>query len=148
MATYDELFLSIYRTNRLFQRAYTQVLDEFELTYLQHMCLVIIHKRREAKLMDIGHVLDLSSNTLTPVIEKLVAKKWLIKARSQNDQRINVLKIAPYKAVEMQAMLTAVDDMREALITRLDKPLDLLLAENQKLNQTIADLMAEKRGEK
>lgn len=148
MATYDELFLSIYRTNRLFQRAYTQVLDEFELTYLQHMCLVIIHKRHEAKLMDIGHVLDLSSNTLTPVIEKLVAKKWLIKARSQSDQRINVLKIAPEKAGEMQAMLTAVDDMREALITRLDKPLDLLLAENQKLNQTIADLMAEKRGEK
>lgn len=43
---YDELCLSVYNTNRYFHHLYEYVLDKYDLSYLQYMCLLIIHKRQ------------------------------------------------------------------------------------------------------
>ena len=90
---YDELCLSVYNTNRYFHHLYEYVLDKYDLSYLQYMCLLIIHKRQSVKLMDIGVELELSSNTLTPVIDKLVNKLWVVKTQNTTDRRSKVLEI-------------------------------------------------------
>jgi len=55
---YDELCLSVYNTNRYFHRLYDRVLDQYDLSYLQYMSLLIIHQRDALKMMDIGMVLE------------------------------------------------------------------------------------------
>lgn len=141
---YDELCLSVYNTNRYFHRLYSQVLDQYDLSYLQYMSLLIIHQRGELKMMDIGTDLELSSNTLTPVIDKLVQKGWILKVQSATDKRVKVLAMVNERQNLFQKILSEVDDIRDALFKRSDRPLADVLRESQALNRVLQSMIAEK----
>jgi len=141
---YDELCLSAYNTNRYFHRLYSQVLDQYDLSYLQYMSLLIIHQRGELKMMDIGTDLELSSNTLTPVIDKLVQKGWILKVQSATDKRVKVLAMVNERQNLFQKILSEVDDIRDALFKRSDRPLADVLRESQALNRVLQSMIAEK----
>ena len=141
---YDELCLSVYNTNRYFHRLYDRVLDQYDLSYLQYMSLLIIHQRDALKMMDIGTVLELSSNTLTPVIDKLVQKGWVLKVQSITDKRVKVLAMADDKQQLFQKILGEIDDIRDVLLQRSSRPLADVLRENQALNHVLESMLAEK----
>ena len=141
---YHELCLSAYNTNRYFHRLYSQVLDQYDLSYLQYMSLLIIHQRGALKMMDIGLNLELSSNTLTPVIDKLVQKGWILKVQSVTDKRVKVLAMVDEKQHLFQKILAEVDDIRDALLQRSGRPLADVLRENQALNRVLQSMIAEK----
>lgn len=142
---YDELCLSVYNTNRYFHRLYSRVLDPYDLSYLQYMSLLIIHQRGPLKLMAIGAALDLSSNTLTPVIDKLVKKSWLQKTPSPTDKRAKVLTMPADKQPLFAQILTEVDDIRDNLLARSGRPLEDVLRENQALNDILQIMLTEEK---
>ncbi|WP_157060835.1 MarR family winged helix-turn-helix transcriptional regulator [Liquorilactobacillus uvarum] len=78
---YDELCFSVYTTNRYFHRLYSKILSQYELTYLQYMVLIVVRNEKQTSLSTICSKLDLANNTLTPVIQKLVNKNWLVKKK-------------------------------------------------------------------
>lgn len=139
---YDELCLSIYNTNRYFHRLYGDVLAEYDLSYLQYMSLLIIYKNGSAKLMDIGNRLELSSNTLTPVIDRLVQKEWLIKIPSELDRRVKSLKIADSKKDIFEEILFDVAVIRDELIANSTSSVTEMIKENQALNETLQKMIA------
>ena len=139
---YDELCLSIYNTNRYFHRLYGDVLAEYDLSYLQYMSLLIIYKNGSAKLMDIGNKLELSSNTLTPVIDRLVQKEWLIKIPSELDRRVKSLKIADSKKDIFEEILSDVAVIRDELIANSTRYVTAMIKENQALNETLQKMIA------
>jgi len=139
---YDELCLSIYSTNRYFHRLYGDVLAEYDLSYLQYMSLLIIYKNGSAKLMDIGNKLELSSNTLTPVIDRLVQKEWLIKIPSELDRRVKSLKIADSKKDIFEEILSDVAVIRDELIANSTRSVTAMIKENQALNETLQKMIA------
>lgn len=141
---YDELCLSVYNTNRYFHRLYSRVLEPYDLSYLQYMSLLIIHQQGPLKLMDIGAALDLSSNTLTPVIDKLVKKSWLHKAPSPTDKRVKVLAMPADKQPLFAQILAEVDAIRDQLLARSGRPLEEVLRENQALNHILQTMLTEK----
>ncbi|MGX7052167.1 MarR family winged helix-turn-helix transcriptional regulator [Leuconostoc palmae] len=134
---YDELCLSIYNTNRYFHRLYAFVLDRYDLSYLQYMSLLVIHQRGGVKLMDIGDKLGLSSNTLTPVIDKLVQKNWLKKEQSAVDKRINLLKIKDSQSKLLNRILVEIESLRNDLIDRSGVSVEETLQSNQHLNHVL-----------
>lgn len=134
---YDELCLSIYNTNRYFHRLYAELLEGYELSYLQYMSLLIIYKKEKAKLMDIGEELELSSNTLTPVIERLVNKEWLIKVPSELDKRVKYLKISESKRPVFEHILSDVAVVRDELVVASEKSVISMITENESLNKTL-----------
>ncbi|MCT8388935.1 MarR family transcriptional regulator [Leuconostoc holzapfelii] len=142
---YDELCLSVYNTNRYFHRLYSRVLDPYDLSYLQYMSLLIIHQQGPLKLMAIGAALDLSSNTLTPVIDKLVKKSWLQKTPSPTDKRAKVLTIPADKQPLFAQILTEVDAIRDNLLARSGRPLEDVLRENQALNDILQTMLTEEK---
>lgn len=139
---YDELCLSIYNTNRYFHRLYGDVLVEYDLSYLQYMSLLIIYKNGSAKLMDIGNKLELSSNTLTPVIDRLVQKEWLIKIPSELDRRVKSLKIVDSKKDIFEEILSDVAVIRDELIVNSTRSVTEIITENQALNETLQKMIA------
>ncbi|WP_294976053.1 MarR family transcriptional regulator [uncultured Leuconostoc sp.] len=141
---YDELCLSVYNTNRYFHRLYGRVLDQYELSYLQYMSLLMIHQHGALKLMDIGAELELSSNTLTPVIDKLVQKGWILKVQSMTDKRVKVLAMADSKQPLFKKILGQVDDIRDVLLQHSGQPLADVLKESQDLNHVLQHILAEK----
>lgn len=142
---YDELCLSVYNTNRYFHRLYSRVLDPYDLSYLQYMSLLIIHQQGPLKLMAIGAALDLSSNTLTPVIDKLVKKSWLQKTPSLTDKRAKVLTMPADKQPLFAQILTEVDAIRDNLLARSGRPLEDVLRENQALNDILQTMLTEEK---
>lgn len=141
---YDELCLSVYNTNRYFHRLYGRVLEQYDLSYLQYMSLLIIHQRGALKMMDIGADLELSSNTLTPVVDKLVQKNWIVKVQSIKDKRVKVLAMADDKQRLFQKILAEVDEIRNVLLQRSGRPLADVLQENQALNSVLQSMLIEK----
>ena len=141
---YDELCLSFYNTNRYFHRLYDRILDKYDLSYLQYMSLLLIHQQGQLKLMDIGLALDLSSNTLTPVIEKLVRKDWLVKQSNVADKRIKMLAMTEHKVALFNKILSDVEIMRHELLSLSGRPLAEVLHDNQQLNDMLKRMLAEK----
>lgn len=142
---YDELCLSVYNTNRYFHRLYSRVLEPYDLSYLQYMSLLIIHQQGPLTLMAIGAALDLSSNTLTPVIDKLVKKSWLQKTPSPTDKRAKVLTMPVDKQPLFAQILTVVDAVRDDLLARSGRPLEDVLRENQALNAILQTMLTEEK---
>ncbi|WP_459524912.1 MarR family transcriptional regulator [Leuconostoc lactis] len=142
---YDELCLSVYNTNRYFHRLYSRVLEPYDLSYLQYMSLLIIHQQGPLTLMAIGAALDLSSNTLTPVIDKLVKKSWLQKTPSPTDKRAKVLTMPADKQPLFAQILTEVDAVRDDLLARSGRPLEDVLRENQALNAILQTMLTEEK---
>lgn len=142
---YDELCLSVYNTNRYFHRLYSRVLEPYDLSYLQYMSLLIIHQQGPLTLMAIGAALDLSSNTLTPVIDKLVKKSWLQKTLSPTDKRAKVLTMPVNKQPLFAQILTEVDAVRDDLLARSGRPLEDVLRENQALNAILQTMLTEEK---
>ncbi|MGO0154389.1 MarR family winged helix-turn-helix transcriptional regulator [Leuconostoc mesenteroides] len=145
---YDELCLSIYNTNRYFHHLYGYVLEKYELSYLQYMSLLIIYKQNSVKLMDIGAELELSSNTLTPVIEKLVNKSWIVKAQNSQDRRVKLLKMSNQKITTFEHILSEIKNIRDNLIHQNGRPIEEVLRGNESLNQILKNMIKEKRGMK
>lgn len=144
---YDELCLSVYTTNRYFHHLYGEVLGDYDLSYLQYMSLLIVYKNKSAKLMDVGNALDLSSNTLTPVIDRLVSKKWLIKVPSEVDRRVKYLKISESKRLVFEQILLNIAIIRDELIATSTKPVSTIISENKVLNETLQKMILARKRE-
>jgi len=93
--------------------------------------------------MDIGVELELSSNTLTPVIDKLVNKLWVVKTQNTTDRRSKVLEIAENKTVLFEKILSEVTIMRDELIRQSGRSIADVLEINKALNLVLKKMLQE-----
>lgn len=122
----DQLCFSVYNVNRLFNKFYQDALADFGLTYPQYLVLTAMWNRDHREMRDLGSELQLSSNTLTPMVKRLAERGWLTRVHPQADKRRLVINLTPQaKAQEapiQQALADClgryhltVDDYEEAL---------------------------------
>ena len=138
---YDELCLSVYNTNRYFHRLYQSVLEDFDLTYLQYLSILIVWRHQETQLMEIGKLLDLSSNTLTPVIQKLVKKQWLCKIENPNDKRIKLLTIDETHRHDFELILGRLSQVQAVFSEKTQHDLPNIIENQNKLNKILLTLI-------
>lgn len=131
----QQICFSYYAVNRLFNRFYQQALEEFELTYPQYLVLVTLWEKSSLKLKELGEVVGLSSNTLTPLLKRLEYKNLILRLRPDKDKRQLILQLTE----EGKALQT---DLEERLMTCF-RQLDGLTRENAdaiiKQNQALID---------
>lgn len=87
LALDNQLCFPIYATSRLITKLYQPMLDELGLTYTQYLVMLVLWEKDRQKITDIGKRLLLNTNTLTPLITKLIKKGVLTKERSAEDER-------------------------------------------------------------
>nr|CAA73534.1 ORF141 [Mammaliicoccus sciuri] len=83
----NQVCFSAYNVSRLFAQFYEKELKSFGLTYSQYLVLLSLWEENPQTLHSIGHKLDLSSNTLTPLLKRLEQSGWVTGQKSDQDKR-------------------------------------------------------------
>lgn len=137
----DQLCFALYSTGLAMNKVYRKLLRELDLTYPQYLVMLVLWERDELTVSEIGGRLFLDSATLTPLLKRLEAAGWLLRARAANDERQVIVSLTPAgralraKAVsvpesvmcavqcsasEVATTKLALESLRERLISRDD----------------------------
>lgn len=128
-----QLCFKLYKTSRNMTRAYQPLLDEFELTYPQYIVLLVLFEEHTISFNALSQKVDLRKPTLTPIVNRLVARGILTKSHDQSDKRTVILALTEQgytlKSNIIKVPITLYKDMKIEMehYTKLMKELDGLL---------------------
>ncbi len=129
----NQLCFPVYKANRLILRAYQPLLEAMDLTYPQYLVLMVLWEHEELSVKEIGDLLMLNTNTLTPLLKRLQKRELLVRERSSSDERKVVIRLTD-RGRELREQATGIP---EALLQSLHMPLDELQSLKQKLHDFI-----------
>lgn len=89
----NQLCFPLYACSKEIVRRYKPLLDELDLTYTQYIVMMVMWEQEQVNVRDLGERLFLDSGTLTPLLKKLEAKGYIIRERSEEDERNLVISI-------------------------------------------------------
>ncbi|MNJ33231.1 Organic hydroperoxide resistance transcriptional regulator [compost metagenome] len=100
-----QLCFAVYETASEFNKLYAEVLQPFGLTYPQYLVLLALWEKDGITVKELGEKLDLGTGTLTPMLTRMETNGWLLKRRSQKDERKVFIHLQP-KAFEEKPGIT------------------------------------------
>ena len=83
----NQLCFPLYAASKEVVRRYKPILDELDLTYTQYITMMVLWKKKQTNVKELGKCLFLDSGTLTPLLKKLEQKGYIIRHRSTHDER-------------------------------------------------------------
>ena len=89
----NQLCFPLYAASKEMVKQYKPFLDELDLTYTQYIAMMILWEHGETNVKELGKCLYLDSGTLTPLLKKLEAKGYIVRARSKEDERNVIIRI-------------------------------------------------------
>ncbi|MFC6181584.1 MarR family winged helix-turn-helix transcriptional regulator [Lactiplantibacillus daowaiensis] len=110
----DHFCFLMYVTARAIQRAYQPELAEQAITYPQYLVLVLLSEQPHLTVKSIGHWLDLSTGTVTPLLKRMDEEGLVKRQRSQTDERQVQVSITPAGRMKR----AAISDLPETLVTK------------------------------
>jgi DNA-binding MarR family transcriptional regulator len=84
----DQLCFPLYAAARAVQQLYRPLLAELGLTYPQYLVMLVLWEEDGLPVSAIGKRLRLDSGTLTPLLKRMAAAGLVVRARSQEDERV------------------------------------------------------------
>ncbi len=89
----NQLCFPLYACAKEIIKRYKPFLNELDLTYTQYIAMMVLWEEKEINVKELGSRLYLDSGTLTPVLKKLEAKRFLTRTRMHEDERNVLIKI-------------------------------------------------------
>ncbi|MER0123138.1 MarR family winged helix-turn-helix transcriptional regulator [Streptococcus sp. ZJ93] len=132
-----QLCYSFYNVERLFRQFYKKNLEKFDLTYTQYLVLVVLWEEASLPLKEIGKRLDLSSNTLTPLLKRLEEKSYLLRLRPEKDKRQLYLQLTEEGKQLQQDIKTHLSECFRQIEGLTREGADQLIQENNQLIQAL-----------
>ncbi|MBR2832427.1 MAG: MarR family transcriptional regulator [Oscillospiraceae bacterium] len=83
----NQLCFPLYACSKEIIRLYKPHLEPLGLTYTQYIAMLVLWQRDGLTVKELGKALWLDSGTLTPVLKSLEAKGYVIRKRSEADER-------------------------------------------------------------
>lgn len=83
----SQLCFPLYAVSKEIIRRYKPFLDEVDLTYTQYITMMVLWEEKEIMVKEMGARLFLDSGTLTPVLNGLEKKGYVVRRRSEKDKR-------------------------------------------------------------
>jgi DNA-binding MarR family transcriptional regulator len=83
----NQLCFALYSTSLAMTKLYKPLLDTLGLTYPQYLVMLVLWERDGLTVSALGERLYLDSGTLTPLLKRIEAAGWLVRQRSQEDER-------------------------------------------------------------
>ncbi|KAB2280420.1 MarR family transcriptional regulator [Staphylococcus epidermidis] len=106
----NQLCFSAYNVSRLFAQFYEKKLKQFGITYSQYLVLLTLWEENPQTLNSIGRHLDLSSNTLTPLLKRLEQSGWVKRERQQSDKRQLIITLTDNGQQQQEAVFEAISN--------------------------------------
>lgn len=89
----NQLCFPLYSVANKIVRSYTPLLNELDLTYTQYIVMMVLWEKEDINEKELGETLFLKSNTLTPLLKKLIEKGYVCKTRNTEDARNIVISL-------------------------------------------------------
>lgn len=83
----NQLCFPLYAASRLTTKIYAPLLKELDITYPQYLVMLVLWQHHQMSVKEIGKLLFLESNTLTPLLKRLEQKQLILRSRSTIDER-------------------------------------------------------------
>ena len=77
----NQLCFPLYAASKALIRRYEPFLKPLSLTYTQYLVMLVLWDKGSCDVSELGEALFLDSGTLSPLLNKLVAKGYLAKSR-------------------------------------------------------------------
>ena len=87
----NQLCFPLYAVSNLITRKYKPLLDELDLTYTQYIVMMALWEQSPVNEKYLCETLSLKSNTVTPLLQKLVKKGFIKKEKDPSDERNMVI---------------------------------------------------------
>lgn len=117
-----QICFPLYAASRLTIQFYEPFLKELNLTYPQYLVLLVLWENDQQTVNEIGNRLLLESNTLTPLLKRMVEKNLLTKGRSSADERKVIVSLTKEGQTLKKQALSIPDKISESLITEEVSP--------------------------
>ena len=89
----NQLCFPLYVCAKEVVRRYTPLLELLGLTYTQYIAMMVMWEHKSISVRDMGKLLFLDSGTLTPMLKKMEKAGWILRRRSEEDERIVIITI-------------------------------------------------------
>ena len=89
------LCFAIYSASHAFTRTYQPLLKGLGLTYPQFIVLILLWEQDNQTIGQLGERLYLQSNTLTPLLKRLAALRYIARVRDSADERQVRIQLTP-----------------------------------------------------
>ena len=97
----NQICFPMYVARKEIVRRYIPLLNKLDLTYTQYITLLALWEKDHITVKELGEKLYLDSGTLTPLLNKLEKKGYIIKNKSDKDGRELVV-IVTDKGLELK----------------------------------------------
>lgn len=87
----NQLCFPLYAVSNLITRKYKPLLDGLDLTYTQYIVMMVLWEQAPVNEKFLCDTLCLKSNTVTPLLQKLVKKGYIKKEKDSSDERNMVI---------------------------------------------------------
>lgn len=89
----NQLCFPLYSASREVVKKYHPYLTEIGLTYTQYITMMVMWEEKQISVKELGGKLFLDSGTMTPVLKSLEQKGFVLRNRSEQDERSVLVKI-------------------------------------------------------
>jgi len=97
----NQLCFPLYVCSKEIVRKYKPFLDNIGLTYTQYITMMVLWEHEHLNVKQLGEYLYLDSGTLTPVLKTLEQKEFIVRKRSESDERTLEISITN-KGIELK----------------------------------------------
>lgn len=84
----NQVCFPIYALSRQITALYRPHLDKLGLTYPQYLVMMVLWEHQSKSVKELGEMLLLDSGTLTPLLKRMEKSGFVIRKRSEEDERI------------------------------------------------------------
>ena len=129
-----QLCFSLYSASNAMGRAYSPLLKELGLTYLQYIVMMVLWEYSTMNVKALGVKLHLDSGTLTPLLKRLETKGLIVRTRSKQDERVRIISLSDagrdlrQQAEKIPDAMLCKSKIAMSELIALKKGCDLLLA--------------------
>jgi DNA-binding MarR family transcriptional regulator len=89
----DSLCFKLHLATRVMTGLYKSFLEKLNLTFPQFLVLGILWERDHQTIKSLGEYLYLDSGTLTPLVKRLESAGFVIRKKSDKDERSNIISL-------------------------------------------------------
>ncbi len=111
----NQLCFPLYACSKEVVRRYKPFLDKLDLTYTQYITMMVLWEKKQMNVKELGECLYLDSGTLTPLLKKLETKGYVVRKRSEADERNLLVGITPEGERLKEAAATVPGQMRQCV---------------------------------
>lgn len=97
----NQICFRLYTASRLITQAYTPMLTELGITYPQYLVLMVLWEKDNQPVNDIAHRLQLETNTVTPLLQRMQKQEIISRRKGEHDKRQQFVSLTE-KGLEME----------------------------------------------